>query len=95
MEEKLLKIVFEVKEVVFENQRTSFAVLKGMVKDRFFLVAVGSLAGVCEGEQLTLIGHYLKNKTYGLQFKVISFIKELPTKKRAIIKFLQASKIKG
>ena len=95
MEEKLLKIVFEVKEVVFENQRTSFAVLKGMVKDRFFLVAVGSLAGVCEGEQLTLIGRYLKNKTYGLQFKVISFLKELPTKKRAIIKFLQASKIKG
>lgn len=94
MEEKLVKINFFVEEKVFENIETSFAVLNGTYKN-VSLVAVGALSSVDQGENLTLVGHYTKNEIYGNQFKVLKFKRELPSTKRAIIKFLASGKIKG
>lgn len=94
MEEKLVKINFCVEEKIFENIETSFAVLNGTYKN-ISLIAVGSLSSVDQGEILTLIGYYTKSKIYGNQFKVLKFKRELPSTKRAIIKFLASGKIKG
>ena len=95
MEERKIKTDFYVEEKVFENETTSFAVLKGKNKNNISFIAVGSLASVDEGEVLSIIGKYVKNEVYGNQFKVLEFKRKLPTTKKAMAKFLASGRIKG
>lgn len=92
--EKLIKIDFTVQEKVFENKETGFAVLKGVNNDVYFM-AVGKLAFVDAGEILKLVGRFVKNETYGKQFLVTNFKRELPNTEQAMIKFLSKSNISG
>ena len=94
MEDNLISLDYTVEEVIFKNEDTGFAVISGVV-DNLMVVAVGDLATVEVGEQLTVTGFYTDHPSYGTQFKVKLFERKLPTTERAIRKFLASGVIKG
>lgn len=94
MNEKLVNISYSVEEIIYKNEDTGFAVLQGMVDDSA-LIAVGELFSVEEGEMLFLTGCYAEHPSYGHQFKVKMFERELPTTERSIKKFLSSGSLKG
>ncbi len=56
---------------------------------------VGTLPFVNEGDRLVLTGQYQVHPTYGQQFKVTAFQKEMPTTAAAILRYLSTGAIRG
>lgn len=94
MDEQLQTLSYSVEQVTFKNEESGFAVLQGSV-DGLLLTAVGELALVEVGEELTLHGTYVEHPSFGTQFKVEMYERKLPTTVRAILKFLSSGAIKG
>lgn len=56
---------------------------------------VGCIPNLCEGEYIHAEGEWKVHPTYGEQFSVTSFKRELPATKNAIIAYLSSGTIKG
>ena len=59
MDEQLQTLNYSVEQVTFKNEESGFAVLQGSV-DGLLVTAVGELALVEVGEELTLHGTYVE-----------------------------------
>ena len=82
-------------EVVYHNDDNDYTVLSLIGKDGHLVTAVGKIAYAAAGEDVTLYGTWVKHAEYGEQFSFDSYERELPTGKRAILRYLSSRVIKG
>lgn len=94
MEEKLELLCGTVSRVVYSNSDTGYTVIE-IENSGFSETAVGNMPDVSVGEQLELTGHFTVHASYGQQFRVISYVKTLPSGTAAILKYLASGTVKG
>lgn len=82
-------------EVVYHNDENDYTVLSLIGKDGHLVTAVGKIAYAAAGEDVTLYGTWVKHAEYGEQFSFESYERELPTGKRAILRYLSSRVVKG
>ena len=82
-------------EVVYHNEETDYTVLSLINTEGHLVTAVGKIAYVAAGEDVTLYGNWVKHAEYGEQFSFENYERELPTGKRAILRYLSSRVIKG
>lgn len=91
---ELEEITGVVSGVIFENEENGYKVIELDADDQL-IIAVGYLQGVSEGESVRLRGKWTTHATYGEQFQVELFEKELPTSIEAVERYLASGIIKG
>ena len=94
-EEKTEVLCGSVDEVIYHNEENDYTVLSLVDKRGHMVTAVGKIAYVAAGEDVTLYGAWVKHADYGEQFAFDNYERELPTGKRAILRYLSSRVIKG
>ncbi len=83
-----------VEKITYKNTGNGYTVaLLRVGKER--VTAVGTLPFLCEGEAVTLTGHYVIHSTYGRQFAVEKAEQNTPSGAAAILKYLSSGAIRG
>jgi exodeoxyribonuclease V alpha subunit len=82
--------------VVYANEETAWSVVRIQPADRLeAITAVGNLMGVQIGENLQLRGRFVRDKKYGDQFKVESYIPVKPATEKGIERYLASGLVPG
>ncbi len=81
--------------IVYSNEETGWSVVRLVVRGRGQLTAVGSLLGVRPGETLRLTGAWVRDRKFGEQFKVSSYLTVKPATFIGIEKYLGSGLVKG
>ena len=76
-----------VEEIVYRNTDTGYGVLE-IDSNGIAVTAVGDLAFVNIGEEISASGCYTNHPTYGIQFRCDLVERILPTTSAAILKYL-------
>lgn len=93
-EEQLLEISGSVEQIVFRNEKNGYTILE--INDgRELVTAVGSMPWVSVGEELRIMGIWVRHPTFGTQFKVEAFERYKPATASAIQKYLSSGAVKG
>lgn len=95
MENEPETLLGSVDEVVYHNDENDYTVLSVITKDGHLVTAVGKIAYVSAGEDVTLYGNWVRHAEYGEQFSFENYERELPTGKRAMLRYLSSRVIKG
>lgn len=85
----------QVLRVTFENEATSFRVLRVEVPERGTLVAVGNFQFVSPGTHVRMTGEFAHDSKHGEQFKVHTLVSVEPTTLEGIEKYLGSGLIPG
>lgn len=83
-----------VEEVIYKNAAGSYAVIS-LGTDEELITAVGAMPDVSVGETIKATGTFGQHKTYGRQFKVVSYSRELPEGTEQIFKYLSSGAVPG
>ena len=89
---KMIKAFVE--GIVYRNPENGYSVLD-MSCDGELFTAVGMMATVCAGEELTMRGEWTVHQTFGRQFKVETFERKLPKSASDMLRYLSSGTIKG
>lgn len=82
--------------ITFTNQENAWSVVKLAVPGRRELVtAVGNLLGIQPGENLRLTGRWVKDRKYGEQFKVESYMTVNPSTVTGLRRYLGSGLVPG
>lgn len=81
--------------VVYSNEDNAWSVVRLTVRGQGQLTAVGNLLGVQPGETLKLTGKWVRNRKYGEQFEVESFLTVKPSTYIGIERYLSSGMVKG
>jgi exodeoxyribonuclease V alpha subunit len=84
-----------IKNIVFANDSTGFAVIRFFEGEKGPLTAAGQLGSIFPGETLLLKGYWSSHKKFGEQFKVIEAAQALPDTVDGIKAYLGSGMIKG
>jgi len=86
----------QVERITYTNEETGYTVARVRVRGQKDLVTVvGNLMAPTPGEILILKGLWTNHPTYGEQFKVVQYKKEVPATVYGIQKYLASGLIKG
>ncbi len=83
-----------VESIIFVNEDNGYAVTE-IESEQCSFVAVGTMYGITEGENVVLTGTWTDHPTYGEQFRVEMYEKKLPSGRDEILKYLSSGIIKG
>ncbi|MBR6727267.1 MAG: hypothetical protein IKM08_03660, partial [Clostridia bacterium] len=94
--EELEKIEGTIEEVVYHNEENGYTVLiLECTGHQEPVTAVGELPFAAEGERIAAMGRWTVHATYGRQFRIEYYEKELPTGKEAMLRYLSSRAVKG
>ena len=82
-----------VEHIVYQKEENGFTVLE-LASAGELVTVVGEMPGVAEGEELVLTGNYVAHPTFGSQFRVSVYERQLPASAGAIYNIC-AGAIKG
>lgn len=91
---KIEKITGIVSAIIFSNEDNGYTVAD-IEGEEYNFIAVGTMYGVSEGESVVLTGAWTDHPSYGEQFKVEMYEKQMPTGREEILKYLSSGIIKG
>lgn len=94
MEQENISLEGMVESIVYKNDETGYAIFIADI-DGQPVTIVGTLPFLFEGEHILASGQWTVHKTYGKQFRVDTFEKNLPTTTDAILKYLSSGVIRG
>ncbi|MBE6700791.1 MAG: ATP-dependent RecD-like DNA helicase [Ruminococcaceae bacterium] len=84
----------EIYDIIYENEKNGYTVFEfesaGLLE-----TGTGIIPGLYVGESIKIVGQWATHPTYGKQFKVVSFEKNMPTDSVAMLKYLSSGAIKG
>ena len=93
---ELETITGTVESVIFENRDNGYTVCDISTEDGDDIITVcGILPGTGVGDRLKLAGEWTFHKTYGRQFSVAYFEKQLPATSCEILRYLSSRAVKG
>ena len=82
-----------VENIIFNNSDNGYTVFSLNADEE--VVCTAYIPALTAGESITLFGNYVNHHTYGPQFNVVSYEKNLPTTSDAIEKYLASGVVKG
>ena len=91
----LISIEGIVERVIYANEANGYTVCELVTGDGELCVLVGIMPYLAEGETIEALGDYINHPTFGRQFKVEFYEKQLPATESAILKYLSSGTIKG
>lgn len=94
MAEKFDTVRGEVQDVTYTNEINGYTVCVIDYEDEL-LTLVGTMPFINVGETINAVGKFTVHPTFGRQFKVEHYEKELPTSEESIIAYLASGAIKG
>ncbi len=94
MSEKLDVVKGEVEDITYTNEINGYTVCV-IDYDGEMLTLVGTMPFLNCGETITAMGKFTNHPTFGRQFKVEHYEKELPATESSIIAYLSSGAIKG
>lgn len=83
-----------VEDVVFQNPENGYTICV-IDCDGEPITLTGIIPGIAEGEMISAMGEWVNHPSYGRQFSVSSYSKELPATAAAILTYLSSGAIKG
>lgn len=91
----LTEIEGTVEHIVFQNEENGYTVCELAVSDEDYITLVGQMPFLSAGESIKALGSWTLHPSFGRQFKVEYFEKQLPASESAIKKYLASGAIKG
>ena len=89
-----MELIGEVGDIIYYNETNSYMIAEFDTEEEQTTI-VGYLPFVASGDNLKIIGNFVKHKKYGRQFKVETFEKLMPQTVGALEKYLANGNIKG
>lgn len=83
-----------IEHIIYKNDSNGYTVLSLMSQGRE-LSCVGMMPGVSEGEYIRAQGQYTEHAVYGRQFKIESYVVEMPEDIYSVERYLGSGVIKG
>lgn len=84
-----------IEHVIYQNEENGYSVCELSVNDEELVTIVGTLPYVAAGETIKALGKWDVHPSFGRQFKIDSFEKQLPDNETAILKYLSSRAVKG
>ncbi len=88
-------LIGTVEEIVYHNDDNDYTVMEIIDRSGHLVTCVGKMAYAAEGEDVTLYGKWITHPEYGEQFSFEQYERELPTGKKAVLRYLSSRVIKG
>lgn len=83
-----------IEDIVFRNEDNGYTICV-IDADGEPVTLTGIMPGINEGEMLTAEGSWVNHPTYGKQFSVSGYSKEMPATSAAILTYLSSGAVKG
>lgn len=83
-----------IEDVVFQNTDNGYTICV-IDADGDPITLVGIIPAAVEGEMISAVGEWVNHPTYGKQFSVSSYSKEMPATSAAILTYLSSGAVKG
>lgn len=94
MQENEVTLTGIVEDIVYHNSENGYSVIDLSCNGRL-ITAVGMMATVAVGEQLSLAGQWSVHQTFGSQFKVSSYERNMPKTASDMMRYLSSGAVKG
>lgn len=93
--EGLLSIEGSVEKIIYQNEENGYTVCEIFTPSDELFVLVGNMPYLAEGETISALGNWATHPTFGKQFKVEFYEKQLPATETAILKYLASGAVRG
>ncbi len=93
--EELLSIEGMVEKIIYQNDENGYTVCELLTPSEEYFVLVGSMPFLAEGESISALGNWVMHQSFGRQFKVEFYEKQLPATANMILKYLSSGAIRG
>lgn len=94
-EQELLSIEGMIEKIIYQNEENGYTVCELLAPSDEYFVLVGSMPYLCEGESISALGNWVMHPSFGRQFKVEFYEKQLPATANMILKYLSSGAIRG
>lgn len=93
--EGLLSIEGSVEKIIYQNEENGYTVCEIFTPSDEIFTLVGNMPYLSEGETVSALGSWVNHATFGKQFKVEFYEKQLPATETAILKYLASGAVRG
>lgn len=93
--EEKAEIAGTVEHIIYQNEENGYTVCEIATVEDELVTVVGEMPFLGAGEMIKAVGKWTLHQSYGRQFKVEYYEKELPASENAILKYLSSRTIKG
>lgn len=93
--EELVETSGLVERIIYQSEQTGYTVCDLSDESGELVTLVGIMPFLSEGETIKALGRWEMHSSYGRQFKVEYYEKELPSSVPAILKYLSSRAVKG
>ena len=93
--DELVSVEGSVEKIIYQNEENGYTVCELTIGEAESLTICGSMPFIRTGETIRAVGKWTVHRTYGRQFSVEAFEKQLPTTESTILRYLSARSIKG
>ncbi len=90
-----VEIAGTVEHIIYQNEENGYTVCEIATVEDELITAVGEMPFLGAGEMVRAMGKWTLHQTFGRQFRVEYYEKELPASENAILKYLSSRTIKG
>lgn len=84
-----------VEKIIYRNDENGYAVCEISTDEEERFTLVGNMPDLCEGETISAFGNWTTHASFGRQFQVDAYEKQLPVTSTAIEKYLASGAIRG
>lgn len=91
----LLSIEGIVEKIIYQNEENGYTVCELTTPSDESFVLVGAMPYLCEGESIDALGNWTTHPSFGRQFRVEFYEKQLPATAATILKYLSSGAIRG
>ena len=93
--EDLLELTGSIENIIYKNDDNGYTVCELAASDEDYVTLVGIMPFLAEGETIRALGRWELHASFGRQFKVEYYEKQLPSDEGAMLKYLSSGAIKG
>ncbi len=93
--EGLFSIEGSVEKIIYQNEENGYTVCEIFTPSDEIFTLVGNMPYLSEGETVSALGSWVNHATFGKQFKVEFYEKQLPATETAILKYLASGAVRG
>lgn len=84
-----------VEKIIYQNEENGYTVCELTAPSDESFILVGSMPYLCEGESISALGNWTTHPSFGRQFRVEFYEKQLPATAATILKYLSSGAIRG
>lgn len=89
------EIAGTVEHIIYQSEESGYTVCEVATENDELFTVVGEMPFLGAGEMIKAVGKWTLHQTFGRQFRVEYYEKELPATENAILKYLSSRAIKG